>query len=605
VGLAWLGGQPESALLVCLTGAAWTLYRVLALRRGRREAVRAVALAGGALVLGLALAGAMLVPLWEALQASPGTDRSNPPMPLKVLAALVVPEYWGRPDRADAAGPVNFTERTVYLGALPLLLACAGLVARRPAGPQVFFAALAAVCFTLALDTGPVAELGQRVPLLEDVALNRAVAVASFALAMLAAFGLQRWLDGDAAVRRPMLLAAGALAALPALAAFAAHPGWLGELPDGARRMLGRGPDDADTIALAAVLRWVVAAGAAVALLAFVRGRARIGAVACLVVGVDLLILGFGYNPAIDAAQADPPEPAPVGVLRSLSASGGRVAGIGALEPNTASRWGLRDALGHEQPEVERVQRVLTALGGSATVSTAAFDPTDERTPRLLDLFAVRGLLLPAGSAPPPAGGPSEPELIPEPGPAALAADGIVLHDGPDGVVVERPSALPRAFVAYGWRRSRGLDESVAGMTSATAEELRDRPVIETAADPPPATPPPATPARITHDGDTEVTVAVGARAPGRLVLLDAHYPGWKATVDGRDAAIEPADGAFRSVAVPAGAHTVRFAYRPASVWIGIALSLAALAVVLAGIALGARQPPGGTSARAASSRDA
>ena len=351
---------------------------------------------------------------------------------------------------------------------------------------------------------------------------------------MLAAFGLQRWLDGDAAVRRRMLIAAGALAALPALAAFAAHPGWLGELPDGARRMLGRGPDDADAIALAAVLRWVVAAAAAVALLAFLRGRARIGAVACLVVGVDLLVLGFGYNPAIEAAQANPPEPAPVAVLRSLSGRGG----AGRRDRRARAQHGL--ALGaarRTRPRAAGGRARAARLdrdGRGATVYHRGVRPVGRAHPA-----PARPVRRPRAAAP---GGERaaagrrrlRTRARAAAGAAALAAGGIVLHDGPDGVVLERESALPRAFVAYGWQRSAGLDESVAGMTSATAEALRDRPVIETAADPPVGTPPPATPARITHDGDTEVTVAVDARAPGRLVLLDAHYPGWKATVDGR-----------------------------------------------------------------------
>ena len=50
----------------------------------------------------------------------------------------------------------------MYAGALPLLLAAAGLVARRPRGPQLFFAGLAVVSLAVALDTGPFSHAIQR-----------------------------------------------------------------------------------------------------------------------------------------------------------------------------------------------------------------------------------------------------------------------------------------------------------------------------------------------------------------------------------------------------------------------------------------------------------
>jgi uncharacterized membrane protein YfhO len=89
------------------------------------------------------------------------------------------------------------------------------------------------------------------------------------------------------------------------------------------------------------------------------------------------------------------------------------------------------------------------------------------------------------------------------------------------------------------------------------------------------------------------VTLDGRARAPGRLVLLDTLYPGWRREVDGRSTPIRPVDGAFRAFAVGPGRHEVRFTYRPASV-VGGAISLTALAVVAACLLLGrwrARRP--------------
>ena len=91
------------------------------------------------------------------------------------------------------------------------------------------------------------------------------------------------------------------------------------------------------------------------------------------------------------------------------------------------------------------------------------------------------------------------------------------------------------------------------------------------------------------------VTVEVETGAPGYLVLGDAWYPGWRATVDGAPAPIERANLLFRAVPVPAGTHTVQFTYRPLSVTAGATISAAALLAlfVVLPVLLGLRRGKG------------
>ena len=78
------------------------------------------------------------------------------------------------------------------------------------------------------------------------------------------------------------------------------------------------------------------------------------------------------------------------------------------------------------------------------------------------------------------------------------------------------------------------------------------------------------------------VDIKVRAAAPALLVLSDLFYPGWEATVDGRPAEILRANYVMRAVAIPKGAHEVRFLYRPASFRAGETASAAGcLAVAL------------------------
>lgn len=82
-----------------------------------------------------------------------------------------------------------------------------------------------------------------------------------------------------------------------------------------------------------------------------------------------------------------------------------------------------------------------------------------------------------------------------------------------------------------------------------------------------------------THDAE-EVSLEISAETDGRCVLLDAAYPGWRATLDDVEVPVRRANGAFRSVAVPRGEHRLRFVYRPASLRLGLGLfACAALAL--------------------------
>lgn len=89
----------------------------------------------------------------------------------------------------------------------------------------------------------------------------------------------------------------------------------------------------------------------------------------------------------------------------------------------------------------------------------------------------------------------------------------------------------------------------------------------------------------ITHYSPTRIELTVDSEADGYLILTDAHYPGWRATVNGSDTPVLRANIMFRAVAVPAGRSEVIFSYEPA--WLPGALILGAVAwlVWLAGVA--------------------
>jgi hypothetical protein len=97
-------------------------------------------------------------------------------------------------------------------------------------------------------------------------------------------------------------------------------------------------------------------------------------------------------------------------------------------------------------------------------------------------------------------------------------------------------------------------------------------------------------PATIEDYRPERVEIATRAPAEALLVLSDTHYPGWHATLDGKPASILRANGLFRAVVVPKGEHRVVFAYTPSSFRNGAWLSAGSLALWIAVMAFALRR---------------
>jgi len=61
------------------------------------------------------------------------------------------------------------------------------------------------------------------------------------------------------------------------------------------------------------------------------------------------------------------------------------------------------------------------------------------------------------------------------------------------------------------------------------------------------------------------------------LVLSQIYYPGWKATIDGKEVPVYPVDYALTGILAPEGEHAIRFFFQPRSFRIGAMLSLISL----------------------------
>ncbi|MDQ3811300.1 MAG: YfhO family protein, partial [Chloroflexota bacterium] len=67
------------------------------------------------------------------------------------------------------------------------------------------------------------------------------------------------------------------------------------------------------------------------------------------------------------------------------------------------------------------------------------------------------------------------------------------------------------------------------------------------------------------------------------------YYPGWRAFVDGREQPLVRGDLLFRVIPVPGGDHDVELRFEPASVRIGLAISVAAAIVAIGTLVMAGR----------------
>jgi hypothetical protein len=151
---------------------------------------------------------------------------------------------------------------------------------------------------------------------------------------------------------------------------------------------------------------------------------------------------------------------------------------------------------------------------------------------------------------------------------------------------IERASARPRAYSVQ-----RVFTEASPEATLARITGDAFRPDLEAVVEIPgpgsvgfPALEPPpaqdAGPPRgqdrvgITAYATDRVSIQAACDGDCLLVLTDLHYPGWKATVDGREQPVYRVNALFRGVRLGSGEHRVEFRFEPLAWRIGLGILL-------------------------------
>ena len=147
-----------------------------------------------------------------------------------------------------------------------------------------------------------------------------------------------------------------------------------------------------------------------------------------------------------------------------------------------------------------------------------------------------------------------------------------LVHSG-DVKIYENLKPLPRAFLAG---RAIWVPDNKGALAHMKASDFDPAGLVVLIGEGPesPATTEPLTgEVTITSYEPERIELLVEAGRDGWLVVSDASYPGWKATVDGKASPMERADLLFRAIPIREGRQEVVLIFQPDSVRIGLLTS--------------------------------
>lgn len=608
VGLGALSPHPQLLqymLVGCGLFGLWVAFGMGTDSPPRPVAVRRLAFALGAVVLGGAISAIQYLPVAEYTPWSPRVGRdyefnTSFSFPPAELISTLVPEFSGILDAYFGRNRIHL--HSEYVGAVTWLLIVAAF---RPAARtrQTWLWVGTVLFFTLWA-------LGGSTPFYRVIwavvpgtkffrAPSTVFFVAQFALAMLAGLGLDGLLRKGPS-RRFVLAGVGAIAALALLSV----TGMLGGLSTGFAAPGGEMAAEANREAVTTGgLRAALFAALGLALAWAVGARrlrpAAFGALIAAVLVIDQWTVLRAYwkfsEPAAVLYRTDPT----IDYIKAQTATEpGRVLALRAgdgLAPQTDAMLdksglmvhGVRQVMGYHGNELARYQTLIGGEGQAANL----IEGFNANVYRMLNIRWILSGIPDLSGAPFPGGAPRRVA-----GPVRNATGSMVyLHE------LQQPAPFAWVSPAIVKAPDDGALQTILDPRFPVASvALFDTAAAVTARTDLTGPPPELTlPVRVTRYAPGAIDLELGATAPAgsALVVSENYYPGWTATVDGRPATAARAQYSLIGVPLDAGARRVSLRFVSASYERGKTITLVAFAasilLLAAGLVAGRRRSPG------------
>lgn len=612
VGLAVLSPHPQLLQYLLLTSGAFALFLALGrdangAKLDRRTAVRRLAFALAAVIVGMAIGAIQYAPVREYVAYSPragGRDyayATSYSFPLIELFNMYLPQFTGILDRYW--GPNGIHLHSEYIGASVLLLASAAFGGDARRRFRRFWIGVAVIAFLWMLG-GSTPFFHLVYAIVPGTTFFRApstmIYVFSFAVSVFAALGTERLLDG-ARSRRFLFGWLGAAAAVAVLASL----GVVGAMAQAGARTSGallfpqyaeqaaeqwasRANANGAEVILGAWRSFLFVALAVGALLWYARTRASValvGAALALIVALDLWSVEREYwefsppasvlyatDPAVEMLKKEARPGRVLVVARGdsgLAASDPYFGGDGQGRGTGLMVHGIRSVTGYHGNEIGRYQTLMNMSLPSG--APALLSPTFWRHENVRYLYTNVPLGQPdfqlmVGPVRNSAGSTVYLYRLPGENPYAWLATAIAKAPDSDAeAAVLDPRFNPARLAVF----------DTAANVQANAGQTPPEPLAIT-----------ATTSNLAP-GKADIALSAPAPAGSALVVSENYFPGWKATVDGKEVPTYRADYNLIGIPMPAGARTISLRYHDPAVTTGRIITIVALIIALAGLGAG------------------
>lgn len=518
-------------------------------------------------VLGIAITAVQLFPTLELVGLAARVSQEYTFLIEKLLIQpyqlilYFVPDIFGNPATNNYLLASSYPSKAVYVGIVPLLFAFLSLKQFRK-NPFITFFSLTALATLLCIVRTPISEILYKIPLpfISSASPSNMIFITSFSLAILAGFGVDAWQTRSSKVAMKFFVTVICIAiALVGILK-------IGHYPIQIKNLIY-------SVGIFGVALVLFYAGNFVK-----RGKSYLVLLLLILSMADSFYLFTKFNPFVPKQIVFPD--AQIFSWLKNNAGYNRFWGYGSasIEANFATQYGLFSPDGYDplypknygqliaSSREGKVLEQFTNSTRSDALIAPGYGPTDfpinMYRQKILDLLGVRYILDRTENR-------DTEETFP---PKTYT----MVYNENDWKIFANGNALPRAFFTNEYKKYSNDQEFEsmffnptfhAGQTLLVKNDIpfTQAPLAATGT------------ATIRSYAPEHITIDTVTPSEQILFLSDTYYPGWRASVDGRETPIYPADMAFRAIVVPQGRHIVTFSYEPVTFSLGWKTSMIGL----------------------------
>ena len=580
-----VSGHPQTTFYILIFSVFYIMYRYINLRNTNLQLTwKKILLLLTLSFLGIGLSSIQLVPTLELIQNS-NINPSNSKyiferflLPLQHLITIIIPNYFGNQATYNYWGKADYIETIAYLGTIPFFFAYINWVIRKKInthGLSFFYTACSIITILTTLNW-----LGSRLlfslplPILSTSVPSRIFFITTFSLAIVAGFGLEKWLSLNFTYKNFLYKIAPFLIIISALLAgtflfYKVNASCSNAFILDCRFIALRN----NLLEFSLFLILII--------LSFIYVKYQkmhyiknIYFTSLLVLTISIgLYNAYKFIPFSEYRNILPTNNL-INKITEVSQES-RVLGLGnaAIKTDFASYFHFYDPNYYDTLSNRRYAELIAFantqnlfLQRSDIEITNEIQPkksVKERRERLLEILSIRYLIFKKSDI-------KDRNSID------------ILWQNDNWIIADNLNSLPRAYVVSNFEIISDKEKLLTRLFDPKFDPKKnvilekDLPNIKYF-----PTNNNYNQIGITDYEENKVKINSNSEENEILVLTDNYYPGWKAYVDKKETEIYRANYTLRAISVPKGNHIIEFAYEPESLKIGGIISIASLILLL------------------------